>query len=48
MGGEAGRLAKKLASKMEYHTGMGGVAERLGDRGARKNFVDIGSLDLNF
>jgi len=66
MGGEAERLVKKLASKMEYHTGqrysdaVGYIRKRLrfeilrttvislrGDRGARKNRVDIDSLDLN-
>ena len=66
MGGEAERLVKKLASKMEYHTGqrysdaVGYIRKRLcfeilrttviflrGDRGARKNIVDINSLDLN-
>ena len=66
MGGEAERLVKRLASKMEYHTGqrysdaLGYIRKRLcfeilrtaviyprGDRGARKNFVDINSLDLN-
>ena len=66
MGGEAERLVKMLASKMEYHTGQRDsnaveyIRKRLrfeilkttvislrGDRGARKNIVDINSLDLN-
>ena len=67
MGGEAERLVKKLASKMEYHTGQRysdavarvhkkassfeilrrTVISLRGDRGARKNMVDIDSLDLN-
>ena len=63
IGGEAERLVKKLASKMEYQRysdAVGYIRKRLrfeilrttvislrGDRGARKNIVDIDSLDLN-
>ena len=64
MDGEAERLVKKLASKMEYHTGqrysdaVGYIRKRFeilrttvislrGDRGAKKNVVNINSIDLN-